>query len=86
MEASDLRLAVRSLGQGCQTFVDLGVDPADEERSHALESAQVMAFGRTLLETRHKGIEDGAIAIDREDQRDVDADAVGDARCNLRQG
>ncbi len=66
-----------------QPAIDLGVDPAHEERGHRGERGDVNVVGR--LEPGHEGIHDFLIALQREDQRHVHADALGQAGLNRRQ-
>ena len=61
-----------------QPVVDLGVHPADKEGRHRTDLGQVVP-GRGRLQARHVGVDDLAVALQREDQRDVDADPFGDA-------
>ena len=60
-----------------QPAINLDVDPAHEERRHALQSFQGPAAGQPLLQPAEEGIEHGAVTLDREDQGHVDGDAGG---------
>jgi hypothetical protein len=57
--------------------VHLGVHPADEERRHRGDAYQVLVTG--LLQAGEERIDDLAVPLQREDQRDVDADPLGQA-------
>ena len=61
-----------------QHLVDLGVDPADEEARHARDLAEVPSLLLQLLEPGEVRLDDLVIAVDGEDQRDVDVVALGD--------
>ena len=63
-----------------QTSVDLGVDPADEERRHAVDGGEIFAAVGEGLQAREVGLEDLAVAGQGEDQSDVDAAALRDHR------
>jgi DNA-binding transcriptional MerR regulator len=58
--------------------VDLGVHSGDEEGRHRVDPAQVLTVGRGLLEPSQVGVDDTAVTLEREDQRDVDADSLSD--------
>jgi hypothetical protein len=62
---------------GLESLVDLGVDAGDEKRCHRRDLADVVAIGGGLLEAVEIGIHDQFVALNREDQGDVDADALG---------
>ena len=68
-----------------EPLVDLGVDPGDEERRHGEDPAEVEAGVAGLLEPAQVGVHDLAVALDAEDQRHVDADALGDRGRDRRQ-
>src|SRR5690606_27013602 len=55
--------------------VDLGVDPADEERGDAADGRQVAVVG---LEPSDVGLHDLGVAVEADDEGDVDAPALGD--------
>ena len=75
-----LPLSALALGADLvQPRVDLGVDPADEERRDRGQPGQVAAGGPGPLEAVEERLHDLAVAFQREDQGDVDADALGDA-------
>ena len=50
----------------------------DEEGGDGVDARQVDARGLRLLQAREVGVHDGAVAVEGEDQRDVDADAEAD--------
>ena len=58
-----------------QALVDLGVDARHEERGDRVDLRQVDAGGLGLLEAGQVRVDDLAVALQAEDQRDVDADA-----------
>ena len=62
-----------------EALVGLGVHARDEERRDADASrARVAAAGDEALDAAHVGLGDLAVALEREDQRDVDRDAGRD--------
>ncbi len=63
---------------GDEPLVDLSVDARDEERCDRLDARKVDPCGPGLLEPCEVGVDDLAVALEAEDQRDVDADACGD--------
>jgi hypothetical protein len=63
-----------------EPLVDLGVDPADEERGDAVDRRRVAAAVDERLEAAQVGLDDLGVAGEGEDQRDVDAAALGDHR------
>ena len=67
-----------------QPLVDLGVDPGDEERRDRRDRGDVVPVGRRLLEPGHVGVDDLAVAGEREDQRHVDRDPLGQRRGDRR--
>jgi hypothetical protein len=60
---------------GVEAGVDGGVDPGDEERRHRRDVGEI-ALG--TFETGEVRLDDLVVALDREEQRDVDAAALGD--------
>jgi hypothetical protein len=60
-----------------EATVDLGVDPADEERGDARDVGQVAVV---LLEAREVGVDHLGVALEAEDEGDVDAAPLGDHR------
>ena len=66
--------------EGVQPLVDLGVHPGHEERRHRLDLRQVMAVGLGLLQPVEVGVDHRRVALEGEDQRDVDADPLGQRR------
>ena len=68
-----------------QLLVDLAVHPGDEERGHRVDLGQVVPGLTRLLEAGEEGVHDAAIAVQREDQRHVDADALGQHLADGRQ-
>src|SRR5207253_9457933 len=56
-----------------QSGVDFGVDPADEERGHALHPGGISAAGYVGLEAGQVGLDDLGVAGHRKDQREVAA-------------
>ncbi|MPM31910.1 hypothetical protein SDC9_78467 [bioreactor metagenome] len=71
--------------EGVEALVDLGVHAGHEERGDRVDRRQVLACGGGLLEPGHVGVHHLLVAGDREDQRHVDADALGDRRGDRRQ-
>ena len=62
-----------------EALVGLGVDARDEERGDRRElAARVAAAVDEALDAADVGLGDLAVALEREDQRDVDRDALGD--------
>src|SRR3954467_11268044 len=84
----DAGLAAGGLGlvgaERVDALVDLGVHTGHEEGRHGVDLRQVETPLLGLLQARHEGLHDLAVALEREDQRDVDADPeadhVGDRR------
>ncbi len=68
-----------------EPLVDLGVHPADEERRHRPDAGERPARVEPLLQTRCVSVHDPAVALDGEDQRDIDADPVRDRGGDRRQ-
>jgi len=60
-----------------QQAVNLDVDPAYEERRHALQAFQRPATSKPSLKPAQKSIEHSPISLDREDQRHVDGYSGG---------
>ena len=58
--------------------VDLGVDARHEERRDGVDRGEVVTVGLGLLQPGQERVHDPAVAVDAEDQRDVDADALGE--------
>src|SRR5699024_7578065 len=71
--------------QRVQLLVHRGVDPGDEEGGHRVDRGQVYAGVPGTLETVDVGLRHRAVAVQREDQRDVHADALGGRRRDRRQ-
>ncbi len=61
-----------------EQFVDRGVDAADKEARYAGDARRIAAFGGERLEAGQIGLDDLLIGLLREQQRNVDVDAVGD--------
>ena len=82
MALGDCGLPLEGGGFGCtelvETAVDLGVDPADEERRHRLHRRGVAAAGDEFLEAGNVGLHHVGVAVKVEDQGDVDVAAFGD--------
>ena len=79
-QGQDGGVAVLAAGQGLEAAVDLGVDPADEERGDA---GHVGELGRPAgrhqrLEAADVGLHHLVVAVEPEDQRDVDAASLAD--------
>jgi len=72
-------------GKRREPLVGPGVDPADEERRHALDAVQAAAGRRALLKAGEESVESRPVALGREDQDDVDADPLGQAGRDRRQ-
>ena len=77
-----VRLVLRDL---LESPVGLGVNPAHEERRHRGDPRGVASAGHELLEARQVGLDDLAVALEREDQGHVDAAALGDHGGDRRQ-
>lgn len=58
-----------------ETSIDRAVHAADEERRHRLDARQVVPVRRGALQPGHPGVENLGVALDAEDEGDVDADA-----------
>ena len=58
-----------------EPLVDLGVDAGDEERGDRVQAGQVGVARPGLLEAGEERVHDRAVAVEGEDQRDVDRDA-----------
>src|SRR5688500_1414381 len=59
-------------------FVDLGVDAAHEEAGNGCDPIHRLAVTHAVLEPTKVGLDDVRVGVEREEQRDVDVDAVGD--------
>ena len=68
-----------------EALVGLGVDAGDEERGDRGDAARVPAALDEALEPADVGLGDLAMAVEREDQRDVDRDAARDRLLDRRQ-
>jgi hypothetical protein len=68
-----------------QLPVDLAVDAADEERRDRAQPRQVVAVGLGLLEPGEERVHDRVVALEAEDQGDVDADALREHLRDRRQ-
>ena len=79
-QAEDGGVAALPAGQGLEAAVHLGVDPADEEGGHAGHLGQLRrpARGHEGLEAAQVRLHHLVVAIEPEDQRDVDAVALAD--------
>ncbi len=64
--------------------VDLAVDAAHEERGDGGEMRDVLALAVPLLETLEIGFQHRLVGVEREQQRHVDVDAVGDQAADGR--
>ena len=62
-----------------ESQVGLGVDARDEERRDGRDLRRIAAARDEPLEPAQVGLDDRAVAVEREDQRDVDRDPAGDA-------
>ena len=62
-----------------EPLVGLGVDARDEEARDGQHLGRVAAGSDEPFETAEVGLGDGRVALEREDQGDVDRDALGDA-------
>src|SRR5439155_16279607 len=75
----DRELALELLvADGLQALVRLGVDARDEERRDRRDLRRVAAARDEPLEAAQVSLDDGLVALEREDQRDVDRLALGD--------
>ncbi len=62
-----------------ETSIDLGVDAADEEARDAGDHGQVRSrIRRQAFEAGEVGLDHRRVAVEAEDQRDVDASTLGD--------
>ena len=68
-----------------EQFVDCGVDAADEEARDTCYTGHVAALPGERFETRQISLDDLFVDLLREQQRDVDVDAVGDQIADRRQ-
>jgi hypothetical protein len=84
----DRRLAPHRLGLRradlLQALVDLGVHARDEERGDGADARQVDARTAGPLHAVEEGVHDLAVAVEGEDERHVDADALGQALADRR--
>src|SRR3712207_7968741 len=64
-----------TLFRSVEALVGLGVHARDEERGDGRHAAEVAAVLHVALEPADVGLGDLAVALEREDQRDVDGDA-----------
>ena len=62
-----------------EPLVGLGIDPGDEEARDREHLARVASGGDEPLEATEIGLGNGGIALEREDQRHIDRDTLGDA-------
>ena len=65
-----------------QALVDLGVDSADEERCHRGEGGQVASGGEGAFHAVEKRLDHRGVALQGEDQGDVDADPFRQTLCD----
>jgi hypothetical protein len=63
-----------------EALVDLGVHAGDEEGGDGVDAAEVVTVRAGLLESGEVGVDDLAVALEREDQGHVDRDARGESR------
>src|SRR3954467_14643115 len=76
----------RRVGAGLvQPLVDLGVDAGHEERRDRRDALQRSALLQALLQPGQVGLHDRPVALEAEDEGDVDTDAAGDAGGDGRQ-
>src|SRR5699024_5025742 len=68
-----------------EPLVDLRVDARDEDGGDRVDGAEVDAGLSGLLKSIDVGLGDRTVAIEREDERDVDGDAGGDRLGDRRQ-
>ena len=88
LERLEARFLVRIVGLRdllVEQFVDRGVDAADEEARHAGDLRNVAALGGQRLEAGQIGFDHLLVDRLREQQRDIDVDAVGDQIADRRQ-
>src|SRR3954453_19075490 len=83
----DARLALeRRVGAGLvQPLVDLGVDAGHEERRDGRDAVQRAPLLEALFQSGEVGVHDRPVALETEDEGDVDTDAAGDGRRDRRQ-
>ena len=65
-------------------LVDLGINATDEEAGDARNPIDRLALGNARFKTREKGLSNSAVRVDREQQCDVDVDAIFDQRADSR--
>ncbi len=68
-----------------QQLVDLAVDPADEEAGDAVDPGEVAPLGAEVLQAGEEGLGNGRVALDREDQGDVDVDSLAEHLADRRE-
>ena len=85
----DSGLALKGLGLigavGFKQLVDRGVHAGDEEGGDGADVLQVVAVGGSLGDALDVGVDDLLVALQREDQGDVDGDALGEGGGDGRQ-
>ena len=65
------------VAESVEAPVDLGVDAADEKRRDGGQPGEVAARGLGVLDAVEEGVDHLGVAAAGEDQRHVDADALG---------
>src|SRR5205085_5643581 len=65
-----------------EQFVDEHIHAADKKASHRSNAADVFASRKTLFQCAQISLGDLAVVLDREDERDVDVDALGKRLAN----
>ena len=77
-----VRVAFPGLHEAVEALVHLGVHAAHEEARHARHAGDRAAGLQAVLEPREIRVDHAPVRFDREEQRDVDVDAVGDERAH----
>ncbi|GJE46385.1 hypothetical protein AEGHOMDF_5589 [Methylobacterium soli] len=88
LEGFESRLLVGIVGgrdHRVEALVDRRIDAADEEARDAGDAGDVLALGRALGQPVDEGVGDRLVGVLREEQRDVDADALGGELADCRQ-
>src|SRR5436309_5442235 len=67
-----------------EQFVDKNIHAADKEAGHRGNAMNVLAFCTALFQGLEIGLNYLAVVLEREDERDVDVDALGECLANSR--
>src|SRR5579872_3895318 len=74
-----------TLGRGGQKLVDGGVDAADKKARHARDAIDRLTRGDAILKPAQERFDDLLVDVLREQERDVDVEAVGEKLADRRQ-